>query len=291
VITKSMRQSTLQTLGLGSVLEIFKQGELPANAGDLVDKVFGKTPNRGSLVISGANGIVGAGKSMQLGSRLQPFGVPLIALDLPGSPDGIGKQYPGLMRAFGQEGANTIMENIIRLSYDGIHLPPLLEKFQPRFLLEALPEILAIKREHFKIFREAFPEIEIRSVTSGFPSSQLGVGITHPAFPHEINKVFEVVEPTPSSLTQLFWALGLIPVPVSDHWSFVLDVIFCGLMLAGLRYYRASNLPFWKIDKYIRKLLGPNPFRAHDAIGAQGANFLTWSCLHHLSKVYGELFT
>ena len=24
--------------------------------------------------------------------------------------------------------------------------------------------------------------------------------------------------------------------------------------------------------------------RAHDAIGAKGANFLTWSCLHHLSK-------
>jgi enoyl-CoA hydratase/carnithine racemase len=68
-------------------------------------------------------------------------------------------------------------------------------------------------------------------------------------------------------------------------------VLFCGLTLAGARFCEASNLPFWKADKFIRKLLGPNPFRAHDAIGAAGANFLTWSCLHHLSKQYGELFT
>jgi len=49
-------------------------------------------------------------------------------------------------------------------------------------------------------------------------------------------------------------------------------------------------MPFWKIDKLVRKMAGPNPFRAHDVIGAQGANFLTWSCLHHLSGSYGELF-
>ena len=86
-------------------------------------------------------------------------------------------------------------------------------------------------------------------------------------------------------------ALGLVPVPVSDDWSFVLDVLFCGITLAGLRCHRATNMPFWKIDKYVRKYVGPNPFRAHDVIGADGANFLTWSCLHHLSKKYGDLFT
>ena len=36
--------------------------------------------------------------------------------------------------------------------------------------------------------------------------------------------------------------------------------------------------------------MGPNPFRAHDVIGAKGANFLTWSCLHHLAEKYGALF-
>jgi enoyl-CoA hydratase/carnithine racemase len=81
-----------------------------------------------------------------------------------------------------------------------------------------------------------------------------------------------------------------MPITVSDNWSFVLDVLFCGLTLTGIRYHRNANMPFWKIDKYIRKLLGPNPFRAHDAIGAKGANFLTWSCLHHLSQHYGDLF-
>ena len=37
--------------------------------------------------------------------------------------------------------------------------------------------------------------------------------------------------------------------------------------------------------------MGANPFRAHDVIGAKGASFLTWSCLHHLGNTYGELFT
>jgi len=289
-MTKTMRQTTIQTMGLGNVIDMFREGHLPAVAADLVDEVFGTSNDRGSMVVSGANGIVGAGKTMQLGSRLQPFGVRIVALDFPGAPDGIGKQYPGLEQAFGRAGAARIMENIIRMSYDGTHLPDELERLRPRFLLEAIPEILEIKRAHYKVFRETFPDIEIRSVTSGFPSSELGVGIAHPAFPHEINKIWEVVEPEPSAVTKLLWALGLMPIPVSDHWSFVLDVLFCGITLAGSRYHEASNMPFWKIDKLVRKLVGPNPFRAHDAIGAQGANFLTWSCLHHLTERYGDVF-
>ena len=288
---KSMRQPTLETLGLGPVLGIFREGRLPASPSDLVDRVFGPSGKRGSLVISGANGIVGAGKTMQLGSRLHPFGVRVIALDFPGAPDGIGRQYPGLVRAFGKEEADAIMTGIVRLTYDGRRLPAELGEFRPKFLLEAIPEILEVKKAHYALFREAFPGIAIRSVTSGFPSSALGVGIAHPAFPHEINKVWEVVEDAPSEITRLKWALGLIPLPVSDNWSFVLDVLFCGLTLAGTRYHQATNMPYWKIDKFARQLAGPNPFRAHDAIGAKGANFLTWSCLHHLGEQYGGLFT
>jgi enoyl-CoA hydratase/carnithine racemase len=289
-MTKSMRQSTLQTLGLGPVLEIFSNGRMPADAAGLVDSIFGPSGKRGSLVVSGANGIVGAGKSMQLGSRLLPYDVHIVGLDFPNAPDGIGKQYPGLVAAFGKEGADRVMSNVIRLSYDGARLPAELSGLKPSFLLEAIPEILDIKKAHYKLFRDAFGDIEIRSVTSGFPMSELGVGIAHPAFPHEINKIWEIVEPQPSASTQLLWALGMIPMPVSDSWSFALDVLFCGLTLAGLRHHHATNMPFWKIDKYIRQLLGPNPFRAHDAIGAAGANFLTWSCLHHLSEKYGDLF-
>jgi len=79
-------------------------------------------------------------------------------------------------------------------------------------------------------------------------------------------------------------------MPVADRWSFVLDVLFCGLTLAATRFHEATNMPFWKVDKFVRRALGPNPFRAHDAIGARGANFLTWSCLHHLEPHYGALF-
>jgi enoyl-CoA hydratase/carnithine racemase/3-hydroxyacyl-CoA dehydrogenase len=285
-----MRPSTLQTLGLGSAIDIVSGGS-GVTLSSLVDQVFGPANDRGALVISGANGIVGAGKMMQLGSRLEPFGVPVVALDFPGVPDGIGKQYPGLVRAFGKDQAAKIMSNTVQLSYDGKNLPKQLAGMKPRFLLEAIPEILEIKKAHYETFRTAFPEIEIRSVTSGFPQSALGVGIAHPAFPHEINKIFEIVEPEPSAVTQLLWAMGLIPMQVSDDWSFVLDVLFCGLTLAAIRYHEATNMPVWKVDKFVRKLLGPNPLRAHDAIGAAGANFLTWSCLHHLSEHYGDLFT
>jgi enoyl-CoA hydratase/carnithine racemase len=290
-MANAMRTSTLETLGLGTVVDIFKRGRMPADAGALVDRVFGPSNDRGALVISGANGIVGAGKVMQLGSRLQPFGVPVVGLDFPNAPDGIAPKYPGLVSTFGRERAADIMSNVVRLNYDGKTLPAGLAQFQPRMLLEAIPEVLEIKKAHFATFRAAYPDIEIRSVTSGFPSRELGVGIAHPAFPHEINKVYEVVEAEPSAITQLLWALGLLPMQVSDDWSFVLDVLFCGVTLASLRYRAATNMPYWKVDKFTRKHFGPNPLRAHDAIGAKGANFLTWSCLHHLSEQYGDVFT
>jgi enoyl-CoA hydratase/carnithine racemase/3-hydroxyacyl-CoA dehydrogenase len=290
-MSSALRPSTLESLGLGSVHAIFQRGRLPADTAGLVDEVFGPATARGSLVISGANGIVGAGKAMQFASRLQPFGVPVVGLDMPNAPDGIGQKWAGLSSSFGADGASRIMSDIVRLAYDGTHLPPALAGFKPRFLLEAIPEIASLKKAHYLLFRTACPGIEIRSVTSGFPSRELGVGIAHPAFPHEINKVFEIVEEKPSAITKLLWSIGLLPVQVSDHWAFILDVLFCGITLAALRYAATSNMPYWKVDKFVRKHYGANPFRAHDVIGSKGSDFLTWSCLHHLEQEYGSLFT
>jgi len=287
---KSMRKSTLESLGLGTVLDIFNKGKMPVTTEEMVEKVFGPENNRGAIIISGAGGIVGAGKVMQFASRLLEYNVPVIALDLPGAPDGIARQYKGLQASFGTNGANEIMKNIIKLNYDGKTLPESLKQYHPKFLLEAIPENLELKRMHYALFKKEFPDIQIRSVTSGFPSKELGVGIAHPAFPHEINKIFEIVEDEPSALTQLLWSMGLIPMQVSDDWSFVLDVFFCGLLQASIQFSNRTNTPYWKVDKYIRQILGPNPFRAHDVIGAKGSNFLTWSCLHHLGKKYGPLF-
>ena len=286
---KAMRPPTLKTLGFDSTLEMFQKGKPYCELDDLIDQVFGPAGNRGALLISGGNGIVGSGKAMQLGARLLNYDIPIITLDLPNAPDGIGQQFPGLKASFGAKTANEIMSNIIRFNYDGSSLPKRLDSFKPRFLLEAIPEILELKKSHYAMMRSRFPEIEIRSVTSGFPSAELGVGILHPSFPHQINKVWEVIEGKPSPITRLLWAMGLIPIPVSDNWSFVLDVLFCGITLCATRYHIASNIPYWKIDKYVRKYVGPNPMRAHDVIGP-GASFLTWSCLHHLAEKYGEVF-
>jgi len=281
-----LRQDTLETIGLGNVLDIFKNGALPADPRDLSEKIF---RSDGALVISGAEGTVGAGKIAQLGSRLSPFDVPIVALDMGYGRNSLQQQYKGLVASFGAPQADRIFSNVARLFYDGKKLPRTMAGMRPRVLIEAIPEILDLKKAHYALFREAYPDIQIFSVTSGFPSSATGVSTSHPSFPHHINKVWEMVEKEPSDWTKLLWALGLIPVRVADYWSFVLDVIFCGLMEAALRYYEASRMPFPAIDKLVREMLGPVPFRAHDAIG--GANFLTHSCLAHLDKMYdGELF-
>ncbi|MBC8277633.1 MAG: hypothetical protein H8E46_05330 [FCB group bacterium] len=286
---KTLRQTTLETMNLGAVLDIFKNGRLPIDENELVDKIFGPSNDRGALVISGGNGIVGSGKAMQLGARLLKHNIPIVTLDLPDAPDGFSQHWAGLKGTFGASTASEIMGNIIKLNYDGSSLPSSLAQFKPRFVLEAIPEILHLKKAHYDMLRANYPNIEIRSVTSGFPFSELGVGILHPSFPHQINKIWEVIEGETSDITKLLLAIGLTPIPVSDNWSFVLDVLFCGITLAAVRYHRASNMPFWKIDKFVRKMVGPNPLRAHDAIGP-GASFLTWSCLHHLAETYGEVF-
>jgi len=72
-MNKAMRESGLKTLGLGDVLDIFQNGRLPAKTEERVEAVFGKNGDRGSLVISGVNGMVGAGKAMQLSARLYPY--------------------------------------------------------------------------------------------------------------------------------------------------------------------------------------------------------------------------
>ena len=122
-MTSSLRQPTLQTLGLGSVIDVFSRARLPVQPGEMIDRVFGPAPDRGSLVISGANGIVGAGKMMQLTARLEPFGVRSISLARPRTADGIGPHYPRLVEAVGRERADRIMGNIVRMTYDGNSLP------------------------------------------------------------------------------------------------------------------------------------------------------------------------
>ena len=182
---KTMRKSTLETLGLGTPLGIFKTGRLPVDTSELVDRIFGHAGNRGSLVISGGNGIVGAGKAMQLGSRLQSYDIPIVTLDLPDAPSGLRAQYDGLRNSFSPAKSAEIMSNVVQLNYNGKNLPPALGKFNPRFVLEAIPEILSLKRAHYDMLRASYPGVEIRSVTSGFPSAELGVGILHPSFPHQ----------------------------------------------------------------------------------------------------------
>ena len=126
----ALRQDTLETIGLGNVLEIFKRGKLPVNAKDQVEKVFGSD---GALAVSGAEGTVGAGKIAQLGSRLRPYGVPIAALDMGYGRGSLREQYDGLVGSFSKAGADEIFSNVIRFFYDGKTLPKSLTKMNPRF--------------------------------------------------------------------------------------------------------------------------------------------------------------
>ena len=112
----TLRTPTLETLGLGSVLEIFRNGRLPVDPAVAVDAVFGPPSDRGSMVISGASGIVGSGKTMQFASRLLDFDVPVVALDFPGAPDGIGQKYDGPVAGVGKVRADAILASGVRLA-------------------------------------------------------------------------------------------------------------------------------------------------------------------------------
>ena len=46
---KAMRQPTLETLGLGTVLDIFRNGRLPVDPAAAVDAVFGPAGDRGAI--------------------------------------------------------------------------------------------------------------------------------------------------------------------------------------------------------------------------------------------------
>ena len=48
---KSLRRPTLDTMGLGGVLDILKNGALPVDTGALVDRIFGPEGSRGCVVI------------------------------------------------------------------------------------------------------------------------------------------------------------------------------------------------------------------------------------------------
>jgi len=67
---RSLRPSTLESLGLGSVHGIFSRGRLPVDAAELVERVFGPATQRGSLVITGASGIVGDDGILYCGTDL-----------------------------------------------------------------------------------------------------------------------------------------------------------------------------------------------------------------------------
>ena len=47
----AMRPSTLETLGLGTPLEMFQRGALPISVEQAVDEVFGTGEDRGCLVV------------------------------------------------------------------------------------------------------------------------------------------------------------------------------------------------------------------------------------------------
>ncbi len=173
----AMRPSTLETLGLGSVLDLIRKGRLPVSAGELVDRVFGAAPHRGCIcrVRRQRHCRCGQDHAARVAARARSGCLSWRSI-FPGCRTASVPSTPGLVRAFGADRAAAIMGNVIRLAYDGSHLPSQLDALSPRFLLEAVPEDLEIKRAHYEVFRAAFPEIEIRSVTSGFPQSELGVG-------------------------------------------------------------------------------------------------------------------
>jgi len=159
---------------------------------------------------------------MQLGSRLEPFGVRSVALDFPGAPDGIGRSTRPV-QAFGPPvpRASWATSSASRTTASACRRARSLKPRSSR----AIPEILDVKRAHYQVFRDTFPGIAIRSVTSG-PSKSWAWASRTGVSARDQQGVGDRRRGQPGGDAAAVGA-GIIPVPVSDDWSFVLDVLFC----------------------------------------------------------------
>ncbi|MDP3998319.1 MAG: enoyl-CoA hydratase-related protein [bacterium] len=293
-----------------SIFNRFFNPEASLDTESAIANIFGPRDKRKSLLVAGATGIVGFGKTLQFASRLFRHGVKVVAIDLPGMRFDAGAAEKLLSAKFTGVEVKEIMSNIVFLhtGSDG-KITEEIGRENAAVVFEAIPEKKELKQKFFEDARSHWQRAILLSATSGFEAKVLFDGIegrelctiAHPAFPHLTNKWFEVVgsgsgapvgELVFRKIADLFLALGLIPKRVGDVPSFVLDRIFCGLFNFCLMFGEKTKLAPQQIDNTARKVFGPrvSPFLSHDYISGEkfgAANALTLSCLSGLEGHYG----
>ncbi|MEE9383428.1 MAG: enoyl-CoA hydratase-related protein [Nannocystaceae bacterium] len=248
-----------------------------------------------ALVVAGACGNVGFGKLGQFARILQPYGVPIVALDP--SPR-VLQVKERLREAFGGRFSDAKVAGIldgIQLVQGGVDDIPV--ALRVGFVFEAIPERLDLKRTFYRAVRARDPQAYIFSATSGITSRALfsdipgaeRSGVMHPFFPHLTNKLWEVPvrDAVTSSQTQellrRFLAhFGMTQIGVADAPAFAADRVFCGMMLEAVRIHVEMGLRPAQVDDACKQILGTSPFFVHNMI--PGANYLSAHCMKLLKE-------
>ena len=122
------------------------------------------------------------------------------------------------------------MGNIVRMTYDGNTLPEDLKSWRPRFLLEAIPEILEIKNTTVNGMQAMIVTSVIEATTTIFQEAQGGLDIEGASTGtgiHFVGSDGRYLGGTRSAVTELEVSGPAIPavIPVTAETELVVELL------------------------------------------------------------------
>lgn len=248
----------------------------------------------------GKVGIVGSGQigpdiALHMTKVLQPFGVPVVVVDISDDALAAGQKKLGRKidkgvesNAFKPEFGEAMKANTVFTSdYSQLEGADL--------VIEAASEELGIKRKIFAQLEELVgPDAILTSNSSHMEPEVIfaeaghkaRTAVTHYFFPAERNPLVEVVpgEDTDDSVTgwlmRFYEEIGKVPIRVAGRYGYAMDPIFEGLFHAACLIVEEGLGTVKQVDDVVRRTLkqGIGPFTA---MNLTGGNPLTAIGLEH----------
>ena len=281
-------------IGLGGVLDIFRHGRLPVErrrTGGPGLRAGGRARRRSSSPApTGSSAPARRCSSARACSR---YGVRIVGARLPGRSRRDRPAVPGSgARLRPRRGDRDHGRTSCGCHYDGNALPAELQAIQAAVPARGDPRDPRGEARPLRGLPRAFPGIEIRSVTSGFPSRELGVRHRPPRLPARDQqglgggRAGAVADHAAPLVAGADPDPGRRPLVVRPRRP-----LLRAHPRRAARTTRARNMPLLE-DRQVGapRSSGRIPSAPTTRSAPKGANFLTWSCLHHLGEQYGDLF-
>jgi len=193
--------------------------------------------------------------------------------------------------AKGKLTAEQRMETLGRIRYT-----PHLDDLNAEFILEAIPEKLALKQQVFQQLEEHYgPQVVLASNTSSIPITAIAGALKHPERvvgmhffnPAPLMKLVEVIagaatDPHYVSLTeQLSKKLNKTPAMVADAPGFIVNRVARFYYLEALKTLEEGGLQPEQMDRILEGTgFRMGPFRLMDLIGVETNHSVTRTIYH-----------